>query len=351
MTNRLAGSLKDVGRMGDMLKKAEPPSSRKAYSDRTAWLMACVSELAYVKFNPLLKGNHLITRISGLIDDGKLKALQALIEQFGYDHNEEKKELEQTLAVMSFTLDKTFDRNGTQAFIVSNSAFAALAFRGTEADSIKDIKADAKAVLVDCESGGKVHQGFDDAFKAVAQDIQNELNDEKYADLPLFITGHSLGGALATIAAKKLSHDAGLAACYTFGAPRVGDEEWISQVKTPIYRIVNAADCVTMLPPGDEIITAVSWVTGFVPHIGEQLSSWLTARFKGYLHCGNMRYLTNCQKGAYKDVRLLYAVSLLYRIKGWLAKNRPWKKFLSDHSIAVYRKKLFVVAETRNQRA
>ena len=349
MTNRLAGSIKDAGRMGDMLKKGEPPSSRKAYSDRTAWLMACLSELAYVKFNPLLKEkNYLIERISGLIDDGKLKSLQALVNQFGYDHDEEKKDLEQTLTFMGFNLGKTFDKNGTQAFIVSNSSFAVLAFRGTQADSIKDIKADAKAVLVDCESGGKVHQGFNDAFKTVALDIQDELDDKKYRNLPLYITGHSLGGALATIAAKKLSHEAGLAACYTFGAPRVGDEEWISQIKTPLYRVVNAADCVTMLPPGDEIITAVSWGTGFIPHIGEKLSSWLTTKVGGYLHCGNMRYLTNCQKGAYADVRLLYSVSLLYRIKGWFIKKLPWKKFLSDHAIAVYRKKLFVIAETRN---
>ena len=348
MTNRLAGSLVEVNQMKDMLDKGEPPSSRKAYSDRTAWLMACLSELAYVKFNPLLKGNHFIKRISGLIDDGKMKSLQQLINLVGYDHEEEKKELVQTLEFMSFTLGKTFDRNGTQAFIVSNNSCNVLAFRGTEANSIKDIKADANAELVDCETGGKVHQGFDDAFKAVAQDIQSELNDGKYANLPLYLTGHSLGGALATIAAKKLSHNAGIAACYTFGAPRVGNEEWTSDIKTPLYRMVNAADCVTMLPPGDEIISIVSWITGYVPYVGKKLSSWLTTKFKGYIHCGNMRYLTNCQKGGYADVRLLYSVSLLYRIKGWLMKKLPWKQYLSDHSIAIYRKKLFVVSEKRN---
>ena len=68
--------------------------------------------------------------------------------------------------------------------------------------------------------------------------------------MPLFITGHSLGGALAMIAAKKITHKGGNAACYTFGSPRVGDEVWISNIKTPLYRVVNAADCVTMLPPG-----------------------------------------------------------------------------------------------------
>ena len=270
MTNRLAGSLVEVNLMESMLNKGEPPTFRKAYSDRTAWIMACLSELAYVKFNPLMQGNHFIKRISNLIDDGKMKSLQQLINLVGYDDEKEKKELKQTLEFMSFELCKTFDRNGTQAFIASNNSYTVLAFRGTEADSIKDIKADVRAALVDCETGGEVHQGFDNAFKAVAQDIQTELNDEKYTNLPLFITGHSLGGALATIAAKKLSHNAGIAACYTFGAPRVGDEEWISQIKTPVYRVVNAADCVTMLPPGDEIITAISWVIGFVPHVGEK---------------------------------------------------------------------------------
>lgn len=348
MTNRLAGSPADVKRMEEMLTKAGPPTFRKAFSDRTAWHMACLSELAYLKFNPLMGDDNLISRLSGLIDDGRMQSLLLLIEEFGYDHDKEAMDLKQSLQFMGLNLCKTFDEDGTQAFIASNKEYAVLSFRGTEPASIKDIKADANAKLVDCESCGKIHEGFDNAFKSVAQDIQAELNNGKYTDLPLYITGHSLGGALATIAAKKLTHIAGIAACYTFGSPRVGNEEWVSDIKTPIYRLVNAADPVTLLPPGDEFITPISWVIGFLPSVGEKLSSWLSTKFGGYLHCGNMRYMTNCKKGVYVDVKLLYSVSLLYRIKGWFAHQRQATKIPSDHSIAIYRKKLFVVAEKRN---
>ncbi len=61
-----------------------------------------------------------------------------------------------------------------------------------------------------------------------------------------------------------------------------------------------------------------------------------------------MRYLTNCRGGQYEDVQLLYSVSILFRVKGLIIKKLPWKKFLADHSISVYRRKLMVVAQVRN---
>ena len=65
--------------------------------------------------------------------------------------------------------------------------------------------------------------------------------------LPIFVTGHSLGGALATLGAAYLS-GWGLAACYTFGAPRVGNKEFSSSLQTPIYRVVNPLDTVPHIP-------------------------------------------------------------------------------------------------------
>ena len=139
----------------------------------------------------------------------------------------------------------------TQAIFLDNDNYVFLGFRGTEATSIKDIKADANAVIAACKSGGKIHSGFDEAFSQLSIEIQTLLNEDEFTNKPLFITGHSLGGALATVATKKLTHKGGIAACYTFGSPRVGDVDWTTNIKTPIYRIVNAADPVTMLPPGD----------------------------------------------------------------------------------------------------
>ena len=356
---KIIGNSTSRDRVNSLLDKSFP-AYRQAYSDRKAWLMACLSELAYIRFNSLFSNdNHkqwFRDHVSRLVDDNRKKSLDVLIDLVGYDHEEERKKLESELGDLRFKLTATFDCGGTQAILVSNDKFLVLAFRGTEATSVKDIKADAKAKKTPCNTRGGIHAGFKEAFKKVEKDIQRKLNENQFGGKPLFITGHSLGGALATIAAKKLCHEnGGIAACYTFGAPRVGDEDWIADLKTPIYRLVNAADCVTMLPPGDITIFAAAWIFRYISKIPipllsslEVVSRWLLSNFAGYLHGGNMRYLTNCPSGSYDKVKLLYSVSLLHRIKGLMLRGLPWKRFLSDHSIKIYREKLLIVAENRN---
>lgn len=351
MGNILANSESELHQIDNLLNK-DIPSYRQAYSDRTAWIMSCMSELAYIRFNPLFssdkKKNYFIENISKLVNKNKKSSLLKLLDIVGYDHNKEKEILETELSTLKMELIDTFDTSGTQAILVSFTNLIILAFRGTEATSIKDIKSDAKAKTTACETGGKIHTGFKEAFDHVRFDIEKKLNEDKLQNKPLFITGHSLGGALATIAAKKLTHKGGLAACYTFGSPRVGDEEWIGNIKTPIYRLVNAADCVTMLPPSSETITVISWILQFIPWVGKPLRSLLLSNFGGYLHCGNMRYLSNCSNGQYDKVKLLYSVSILYRIKGLIIKKLPWQNFLGDHSVNIYRKKLTIIAQNKN---
>ncbi len=353
MANILANTPIELNNIKQLLDK-KIPSYRMAYSDRTSWIMACMSELAYIKFNPLFTNgakqkNYLLEAVSKLIGDNKKSSLLKLIDKIAYDPDAEKEKLESELNTLGMKLLKTFDEDGTQAILCSFNNYIVLAFRGTEAESIKDIKADADARTIKCEeSKGKIHSGFNQAFKAVHLQIQTKLDDKEFDNTPLFITGHSLGGALATIGAKRLKHKGGIAGCYTYGSPRVGDEEWVSEIKTPIYRLVNAADCVTMLPPGAEMITIVTWVLQFIPQVGESIRKRLLSNFGGYLHGGNMRYLTNCASGDYNSVKLLYSVSLIYRIKGVIIKKLPWKKTLADHSIRIYRKKLAIIAQTRN---
>ena len=186
--------------------------------------------------------------------------------------------------------------------------------------------------------------------------VEEAINAPAHADKPLYVTGHSLGGAVATVAAKKLAHPGGIAACYSFGAPRVGDDDWIAEIRTPIYRLVNSADCVTMLPPSSESVALIAWFLRLVSkaHIPfvSPATGWLASKlrsvFGGYLHGGDMRYLTNCPPGTYGQVKLLYAVGLYRRLIGFGLKKWPPRKFLADHSISVYRSKLMVVAERRN---
>lgn len=328
------------------------PMYRRAYSDRTAWLMACFAELAYIKFNPPIVTEALSRKVESMLLVGKkndrlLKgAIQLAVEKFAYSHEEEKQLLEEQLRLLDAELVTTFNAKGSQAILIKTNDFVVLSFRGTEPTELKDIKADAHATLTKCVTEGKVHSGFYKAYNLIEMDINHAL--EEFSELPLFITGHSLGGALATIAAKRITHAGGNSACYTFGSPRVSDDRWLMTMKTPIYRVVNSSDGVTMVPPPDVFITALSWFLGFIPAIGDKLKSALREKFGNYIHGGDMRFLTDVKTGEYDKARLLTHVDIWYRLKGWMRKQFTWKKFGTDHSMSVYRSKLAFIALRRN---
>ena len=353
MSNLLVKSTTEVEQVKSLLAK-ELPSYRKAYSDRTSWLMAFISELAYMRFNPIFKDlskERFIKQISKLVAIEDVKSLSALIEMVGYDSDEEREKLEENANFLDLKLIKTFDNNGTQAILLENNCHIFLGFRGTEVTSIRDIKFDLKAVIKTCETGGKIHTGFDEAFSQVDVEIQQFLNQDEFKEKPLFITGHSLGGALATIAAKKLTHKGGIASCYTFGSPMVGSVGWATGIKTPIYRVVNAVDPVTVMPPSGVVVGLSSSVLGLIPYFGSVIKTFLRSKFGNYYHCGDMKYLSICKAGDYENVQLLYGVSFIFRARAFLKNNMPGSKIPADHSITVYRNKLRVIASKKNLKA
>jgi hypothetical protein len=73
----------------------------------------------------------------------------------------------------------------------------------------------------------------------------------------LFFTGHSLGGALALIAAERAVRDptvnARATAIYVFGCPRAGGADFFNRY-TPVFgdstfRLVHGTDIVATVPP------------------------------------------------------------------------------------------------------
>ena len=87
-----------------------------------------------------------------------------------------------------------------------------------------------------------VHQGFQILFDRIWPLLEPLLCDQPR---PLFITGHSLGGALALMSAARMRPEA----LYTFGSPRVGNPGFTSSVSEfPHYRVVHHHDIVTLLP-------------------------------------------------------------------------------------------------------
>ena len=145
-----------------------------------------------------------------------------------------------------------FDRpNGTAGGLLMFDSHAVLAFRATEIrldrpwESLKDIRTDLMFRPVPFGEA-MVHRGFLGAYGSVAADVKNALKNIG-PEVPLFITGHSLGGALAKIAGMDLPA-ARISAIYTFGAPRVGDGAVDRQIGAPLYQFINAADIVPRVP-------------------------------------------------------------------------------------------------------
>ncbi len=217
-----------------------------------------------------------------------------------------------------------------------------LAFRGTEADSWKDVQTDLKFRFYKGEHGVKIHRGFRDAYKKVGVQLKSTV-DRETEGYTLYITGHSLGGALAIIASKELERDS-LAACYTFGSPRVGNEELGEEIRAPIYRIVNAADGVPRVPPS-WTSRCVAFLVSFVrPGWGDAIER----NFCGYMHQGDMRYLTACDNDVTK-LKVIPNLSMPFR--AWRMARRMIANGPSvagkDHGIANYREKLRYNAKRR----
>jgi hypothetical protein len=130
---------------------------------------------------------------------------------------------------------------------VNPAQFAVLSFRGTANWGDWKINLNAGRRPMPGFENVRIHRGFWEAFEDSAGDIRAAVNASVPANLGLYITGHSLGGALAQIASAVLERD-NLAACYTFGSPRVASVSFDRFVKCPHYRLVNHWDLVPGVP-------------------------------------------------------------------------------------------------------
>jgi triacylglycerol lipase len=120
-----------------------------------------------------------------------------------------------------------------------------LAFCGS--NELLDWKINIRAYQNRFDELGNVHSGFNKAFRSIKDELLKLPGIKKY---PLYVTGHSLGAALATLCVAGLSNkDVNLVACYNYGSPRVGDIKFSNNFKYKnIYRVINHCDIVTTLP-------------------------------------------------------------------------------------------------------
>ena len=162
----------------------------QGYNAQEALTFAYLSELAYEEY--------------GIVEQG--------VKQYGL---EAKKQI----------YDSHTDTNG---FIASNSTTLVVVFRGTSIYSFKNILTDVRFLKKPLNNGRvQCHRGFVDASNSVHRSIERYVKDH-VGNKKLFITGHSLGGALASILTYRLSlkYKQLHPTMYVYGCPPTCDKEF-----------------------------------------------------------------------------------------------------------------------------
>jgi len=171
----------------------------------------------------------------------------------------------------------------TQAFLFRKGKNVVLVFRGSQ--QLADWKTNFKMRLTQfttvASSGvdvprGRVHRGFLEAWQSVEKQVVYYLKQWWTDDTQLWVTGHSLGGALAAMASVSLEAQGyAVSGLYTFGQPRIAGWGMVNAVNSRmgdrIMRYANNNDVVPLIPP--------------------QITPWMPSRVYG--HLGRFRYFTH----------------------------------------------------------
>lgn len=242
--------------------------------------------------------------------------------------------VEKVVRSLGFSYFKYADVRGTQSFTIADENKIIVAFRGTEVAEFADIKTDIDtslqpyfypnrnkyyALIDDYENKktearrGLIHQGFKESldliwtivYRQVLECIEEDKQvTKKYR--PIWVCGHSLGGALANLATSRFwEHDVDeINGTYTFGQPRVGNKEfadWFNHLaKYRYFRVVNNNDIVARVP-----------------------------FFKGYAHVGEFKYFDS--RGALREEDLTRSEMLWDRMRSGF-----FGDFAKDHSMRNY---------------
>ena len=144
---------------------------------------------------------------------------------------------------IGYTIVEFFDINHAQAYLLKGTdGVHVLSFRGTEVSEPSDVLADLKAGKNIEAIGGKIHVGFKGEINKLWPAIEKAVAGIDH----LYVTGHSLGAAMATIAAGRMHSK--VMALITFGSPRVGNQEYVNSLTFAHFRVQNNCDDVTKVP-------------------------------------------------------------------------------------------------------
>ncbi|GAE25616.1 lipase [Halalkalibacter wakoensis JCM 9140] len=156
-----------------------------------------------------------------------------------------------------FSLLKSFKANAIGfkewfGFIIESKKSVIIAFRGT--DSNPDWIVDAEVAQMSfpyTKDENEVHEGFCSIYESCREEILDTV-DQIPLKKTIYVTGHSLGAALATLCAYDISKHGFNVSLYNYASPRVGDAKFAKDVHQSLhecFRFVNVYDIVPLLPP------------------------------------------------------------------------------------------------------
>ncbi len=355
-----------------------------SFDIRKAYILGLLSELvypksdeereAYERFKSVNRSNKKYrSKLWGLFFRQETKSntdhdTSDLIAALGDFARIEAERIERDLLSYGFDKVQFFSGASTQCFLAGKGEIVILCFRGTEPARLWDIYADLMALPVSAFGiAGLLHGGFWSALKEVWQDpempplIWPEENEDRFqSDLReaikqfvdpvrsprVLLCGHSLGGALATLAASRLVADGVLEhedilGIYTFGQPRVGDADFCRgyPFHRRHFRVVNANDIVSRVPP-ESLRLVESTLRKFLgaETDGFEKASWLSRL--SYRHVGRLvligkhfePVLGGSKWGVIK-LQLMERIKALSGTRPWMARVFPG---VSDHSMSKY---------------
>jgi len=230
---------------------------------------------------------------------------------------------------------RVFSENTAQVLAAANAEMIIVAFRGTQPDQLADWLVDAEITQNSWRNYfggpdlGRVHHGFVRNTSFVWEQLSQFVAGARTNRQSLWITGHSLGGAMTLIAgaAFVFAEHQTVHGIYTFGQPRTGNRAFAARCNrrfsAVILRVVNNEDIVPHVPP---MFVLLLIIPIFYRHAGELLHFDAAGR----LHTNLALWWRTALRFVGTRRRMVK------RLRTAPAGFGP----LSDHSLAAYIKKL-----------
>ena len=200
----------------------------------------------------------------------------------------------------------------TQAYVAyfaeGSTGSVVVSFRGSQSmqNWITNLQFSKAKAYPHC-SGCETHSGFLKAWESVLQPVTDAVKDmlTNHTGAALFVTGHSLGAALAVLCGAHLSlvETLPVTGVYTFGEPRVGNTkfaQFFQEGKFDSRRITHYKDPVPHLPMSS---------LGFT-HVPTEV--WYTEKSDEYRVCDSSGEDSTCSNSAAWDSLLFIDDHLTY---------------------------------------